>query len=167
MISKSSILINLKLLDAKYKTTRDCKESLFFSKLAILELCGWIEESMDDLIMRCARSHLKEPINIKKFEDDIVRRTYGFDYKRHFRRMLIHLIGIINVERLERTIDQKKLSSLDSTLKLLKQIRDTEAHTHIKGITRNINAPSVTLNQFQPVYDGLKEFERFIRRARL
>ena len=31
------------------------KESLFCSKLTIMELCGWVEESMDDVVLRYSR----------------------------------------------------------------------------------------------------------------
>jgi hypothetical protein len=140
---------------------------MFFSKLAILELCGWIEESMDDIIMRCADRNIKETKNIDHVKSQIVAPTYGFEYHRHFRRMLIQLIGLVNVERIERTVDPIKRDRLKSTLSSLKKVRDPEAHTHIKGVTPVINAPSVTIVQFQPVYDGLIEFDRVIRSARL
>lgn len=77
--------------------------------------------------------------------------------------MLTRLIGLINFERLEQTMDQQKLSDLKSTLSSLKEIRNKEAHTHIKGTAKNINAPSTTLNQFEKVYAGLSEFERALK----
>ena len=58
-------------------------------------------------------------------------------------------------------------SCAESTLGTLKAARDAEAHTHIKGVTRRINAPSVTLCQFVAVYDGLVEVDSFLRRTGL
>lgn len=163
MISRGSILVNLKILDRKYRNATTLKESLFYSKLAVLELCGWIEESMDDVVLRCARRNLKNQVNFKYVRNDIVKRTSGFDYEYHFRRMLIQLLGIINVERIEKNVDQRKRLELTATLGVLKTVRDAEAHTHIKGVTRQINAPSVTLGQFTSLYDGLVEFEAILR----
>lgn len=163
MIARIYILANLKTLDRKYRNATNLKESLFYSKLAVLELCGWIEESMDDIVLRCARRHLKDQENVKYVRNDIVKRTYGFDYHQHFRRMLIQLLGVINVERIEKSIDQSKKLNLTITLDALKKVRDAEAHTHIKGITRHINAPSVTLGQFPALYDGLVEFEATLK----
>jgi len=50
-----------------------------------------------------------------------------------------------------------------AALTSLKTQRNTEAHTHLRGTTRTINAPSVTIAQFQPLYEGLMEFGRVIR----
>ena len=57
MIARTYILDNLNKLDVRYRKAATLKDSLFYSKLAVLELCGWIEESMDDVILRCARRH--------------------------------------------------------------------------------------------------------------
>ncbi len=149
-----------------YKNSGSAKEALFCSKLAILELCGWIEESMDDVILRCASRHLKVSANSDYVQQQIVRRTYGFDYKTHFRKMLIQLVGIINVEKLEKNVDSTKQLKLKAVLSALKTARDSEAHTHIKGVTKSINAPSVTLSQFPTIYDGLTAFDEAIRKTK-
>lgn len=163
MIAKSYIYITLKSLDSKYRRTNSNRDSLLFSKIAILELCGWIEESMDDMVIRCAYKHLREESNKKFVKEEIVKHTSGFEYKKHFKGMLIRLIGLIHFERLEQTIDQQKLNNLKSTLSSLKKIRNKEAHTHIKGVANSINAPSTTLDQFEKVYAGLLEFDRVLR----
>ena len=106
---------------------------------------------------------LKEKHNIKFVESQIIKKTHGFVYEDHFRHMLIRTIGIINVERVEKKVDGKKLTKLLATLDTLKAARNPEAHTHIKGTTRHINAPSVTLGQFTAVYDGLIEFELLLK----
>ena len=106
MIAKSYILENLRSLDYRYRNARSAKEALFCSKLAILELCGWIEESMDDVVRRCAARHLKEQANRNFCEGQIIRRNYGFDYQGNFRSMLMRLMGLVIIEKLERNVDQ-------------------------------------------------------------
>jgi hypothetical protein len=54
MIAKTYILNNLSTIEKLYNDSSSIKNSLFYSKLAILELCGWTEESMDDIIKKCA-----------------------------------------------------------------------------------------------------------------
>jgi hypothetical protein len=157
---------NLEGISRSYLRASSKRESFFLSKLAILELCGWIEESMDDLVMRCAMRHLKVPDNRRYCEKDVVDKTYGFDYERNFRFMLIRLLGLINVEKVEAQVDQNKRDAMVAALSSLKTQRNTEAHTHLRGTIRTINAPSVTMAQFQPLYEGLTEFDRVIRRAR-
>lgn len=167
MISRTEIFNNLKSLDVKYRKTSSSKDTLFFSKLALLELCGWIEESMDDIVLRCANRKLKESQNKKFVIDGVTGPVYGFEYKKHFRKMLIQLIGIINVERLEIKVDALKRDSLKSELGNLKEMRNKMAHTHIKGITTHIDSPSITIRRFNVVYDGLKDFELIIRGMKL
>ena len=50
---------------------------------------------------------------------------------------------------------------------ILKTARDAEAHTHINGVTREINAPSITISQFADVYQGLKLTENTLRSTKI
>ena len=145
MVAKTYILANLRSLDFSYRHARTAKEAQFFSKMAILELCGWIEESMDDIVLRCANKHLKQPANRRYCEREVVKRTFGFDYEKNFRSMLVRVLGLIIVERIENSIDRTVHDQMVAALSQLKQQRDPEAHTHLKGMTRTINAPSVTI----------------------
>jgi len=165
MIVKTSIYTNLCSLDKKFSKAHG-KDSLLYSKLAIMELCGWIEESMDDVVRRCAKN-LRNPDNSKFVENEIIKRNFGFKYKYHFKNMLTRVIGLINFERIERKVDSKKRTKLEATLSTLYETRNQQAHTHIKGTTLTINAPSITKAQFSDVYDGLIEFDRVIKATRL
>ena len=167
MIAKSYIFKSLKTIENLYIKSPTAKISLFYSKLAILELCGWIEESMDDIILRCAKRYLKDNNNLRFVESEVVKRTYSFEYKPHFRRMLIQILGIINLEKLERKFNPREFQLLGSNLETLKLCRDNEAHTHIKGVTRRLDSPSVTIDRFKFIYSGLKDIESKIRRSTL
>jgi hypothetical protein len=71
------------------------------------------------------------------------------------------------VERIERGIDQNKFQLMQSALETLKHCRDTQAHTYIKGTTPRLDSPSVTMQRFSEVYDGLKNLEQTLRRHKL
>lgn len=163
MVSKTSIVRNLKMLDVRYRQATSQKDALFFSKLALLELCGWIEESMDDIVLRCSRRHLHEQENRTYCSKRVVKPTYGFDYREHFRQMLMRTIGLIGVEKLERRLGPQTVDQFAATLASLKMQRNAEAHTHLKGVTRTIAAPSVTLNMFSQVHAGLVAVDEAIR----
>ena len=165
MISKTQIVLTLQSLDSHYQDATSAEEAQWFAKLAIIELCGWIEESMDEIIRRCSKRHLKLMANKEMCEDDIIGLTYGFEYKKHFRGMLVRLLGLIAVEQLEQQVDATIRAKMEGALSFLKPYRNTYAHSHLKS-TVTINAPSLTNSKFQPVYDGLLEFERVIRRGR-
>lgn len=166
MIARSYIVANLSLLNRKYLESRSAKESLLYSKLAILELCGWIEESMDDIILRCSVRNIRASANREYTKEQVVNKNYGFEYEKHFRKMLIQLVGIVNVEKIEKRVDISKMARLKATLDSLKTSRNTEAHTHLRGVTRHINAPSVTRSQFNDLYEGLSEYDRILRSKR-
>lgn len=166
MIAKSYIQSNLRLLESKYARARSPRECLYYSKLAVLELCGWIEESMDDIVLRCAVRNLRTPANRQLVEDSIVLRTYGFEYEKHFRQMLMRLIGLVGLERLERHVDPLQLHILKSVLGSLKAVRDQEAHTHLKGVTRRLDAPSIQRRRCTQVYDALIEIDGKLRSMR-
>ena len=165
MVTKGSISKNLNRLERLYDKSKSPKEGLFYSKLAMLEFCGRIEESMDDIISRCATKHLRKESN-KREVAEIIRMTYGFEYRKHFRRMLIMLLGIIDIEKLERRVDQVKFQRFKSTLGSLKRPRDVQAHTHLRGAMVTLDAPSATKKKFMVVYEGLKEIEVEIKRVK-
>jgi hypothetical protein len=70
------------------------------------------------------------------------------------------LLGIIVLEKLERKLDPVKFTIMEATLENLKILRNSEAHTHLKGTTKRLDAPSVTISNFFKVYDGLKDLAR-------
>lgn len=163
MVGKSSILSNLSIINRLFNKTLSPKEALFYSKLAILELCGWIEESMDDIVKNCANRKLRNSNNIE-FLKEIIKKVHSFDYHNNFRKMLMQVIGLIRLETIESRVDQTKLQHMQAALNALKSQRDPVAHTHIKGITLRIDAPSVTKQRFMDVYEGLKNFEHELKR---
>jgi len=119
--------------------------------------------SMDDIVRRQAKRILHEPASLSKVEQ-IIKKTYGFDYDFHFRRMLIQVIGLVGVEKFERLIDPAKFHAMSATLNSIKAYRDQEAHEYTKGITRILDAPSVTKSKFVTIYDGLIDIERVLKK---
>ena len=164
MVTKGYIDSTLRALDTAYATAPTPDDAQRYAKLAIIELCGWIEESMDGIVHRCSTRHLKETANQKFCDAQIIRRTYGFDYDGNFRLMLMRLIGLINVEKIEKHVDQPKYLLMTAALSFLKALRDVEAHTHLKGTTRMLTAPSVVIGKFNDVYAGLLDLDQTMRR---
>lgn len=162
MIAKSYIEKNLKEIEQRFNNPRTQKEPLYFSKLAVLELCGWLEVSIDDLVCRAVRKHVKDSRVFAKFEESVVTPVYGFHYKKHFRKMICGAVGEITMHEIETTMNQLKRQQLESELNALSVNRNSLAHTYLKGVTQNIDAPSRTIARFQITYDCLKEFEKEI-----
>ncbi len=159
MISKTYIAGNLRRIGHLYDTARSVPQGMFYSKLAIIELCGWIEMSMDDIALRLASKRLRDPSHHKYIENEVIRRTYGFDYERHFLPMIEAIIGRHGIEQMSAKVDQSVLVPFVGALSTLKAARDQLAHQYIKGCTPAIDAPSVTSSRFPILLAGLKTIE--------
>ncbi len=162
MITKSYIESNLKDLERRFNKARTQREPLYFSKLAVLELCGWLEISIDDLVRRAVRKRVKDARVLTNFEDAVINPVYGFHYKKHFRKMVCGAVGEVNMHDIETKMDQLKRQQLIAELNALSVNRNSLAHTYLKGTTQNIDAPSRTISRFRITYDCLKEFEKEI-----
>lgn len=163
MITTGFIVPSLQALDRAYRVSSSPDDAEMFAKLAVIELCGWIEESMDQIVLRSAKRHLKLPENLKLCESEFVGKTYGFDYNKNFRMMLIKTIGLIEVERIETSVNQAKHGAFKAALDSLKKVRNTLAHTHLKGATRTLDAPSMAMQHLNNVHQGLVEIDRMMR----
>lgn len=164
MIVKGYIESTLNDLETLYDAHQSLKKDIYFSKLALIELCGWIEESFDSIIILSIGNRLKSD-SYKKYMKETINNTYGFQYNAHFRKMLIVSLGICEAEKLERKIDKSgNIQLLTSTLATLKNIRNENAHSFIRGTTTTIQTPSVTKAQFSRIYPIIKEIEKEVRK---
>ncbi|NIJ61137.1 hypothetical protein [Qipengyuania flava] len=164
MIAKTEIERTLKGLQHRYRSAKTQKEPLWLSKLAIIELCGWIEVSLDDLVVRLAKKAVRESGNLHHIETVVVDKNYGFHYKKHFRNMLMASVGLQGVEALESVVSAVSKAQLESELGTLHISRNRLAHTYVKGVTANIDAPSVTIGRFNRIYGALKEYEAAVQK---
>ena len=159
MITKSYLLKTLNWLDQLYNDpTADDQKTSSYSKLALIELCGWIEETMDDIVLRCATRCLQSPAN-QKFIDKTIGNTYSFEYEA-FRKMLMMVIGLATLEKIEKKLEKTgKISALKGDLGNLNKSRNQAAHTHTKGTLTTYDAPSKTKYNFDRIYALLTELD--------
>ena len=164
MIAKKYIESTLKELDKLYNSPFSQKKTIYFSKLAIMELSGWIEETIDDIIIRHANRNLKEPKNKKYCKERIIRPNYGFQYDKNIRPMLINLLGLIDVEKLEKKLEKNfQLELFEENLKKIIEIRNRAAHTYLKGATRTFDSPSIIINSFNNIIPVLENIDKELR----
>jgi hypothetical protein len=163
MVIKKHILANIKKLDQLYNSAPS--EATYFSKLAIIELCGWIELTMDNIVKHFASKNLSTAPYQESF-DSMVERNYGFDYKKNFRKMLMQTIGMHNTEKLELKVNSSgNIDVLKSNLTTLKNLRNDAAHTYI-GTTTTYQSPSITKAQLEAIYPILKEISQEIKKIK-
>lgn len=158
MVDVTGITTTINELDILYNSNPT--QATYFSKLALLELCGWIEQSMDKIITDCANAKLSDPSNKTLVQKFIVEKTYGFHYKDHFRPMLMKLVGLVLLEQMESRIDATgDLGILSSQLGSLKVSRDKVAHTTVTGVTFTYEAPSKMKQYLNTISAVLVKFD--------
>lgn len=166
MIPKKYILQELKKIDKLYEQaviSGDVVLSKLYSKLGVIELSGWVEECMDDLVRGCVKKkRLKEKQNLAYVEKKIIKPNHSFDYGENFRVMLSKTIGIIKLEFIEKKMNQIKKQGLDSSLTQLKPERNSHSHQTIRSASM-FTAPSVCISLWSQIYDGLEEYEKHLK----
>ena len=165
MVTKDYLLKTLNWLDQLYNDpTADDQKTSSYSKLALIELCGWIEETMDDIVLRCAKRCLKSEANQKFIKDEIIKPNSNFQYEA-FRKMLMMVIGLATLEKIEEQLETTgKISALNGYLVNLKRSRNQAAHTHTKGTLTTYDAPSKTKYNFERIYAWLTELDAELQR---
>ena len=162
MIAYTYIEKILEVLDRRYMSGSSANDRNFASKLAVLELYGWIEQSMDDCILRASVRVLRQTNNRKLIQNG-VKRNRGFDFENNFKPMIINLIGVWGFEKISSSIDSAVELKFINELNALKSKRNSLAHTYAKGVTQYYDAPSVTIERLAHVSAGLKAYDAALR----
>lgn len=162
MIAYSYIRRNLRSLDYRYQHAKTTRDANYHSKLAILELCGWLETAIDEAVLRTGSRILRSSA-AQDFLAEKVKRTYGFEYERHLKSLIVALVGISGFERIEKSMDIGVLLNFKSELEALKIRRNSLAHTYTKGATVFYDAPSITLARLSNCEAGIREYDTRLR----
>ena len=90
MVDYVSIENTLNKLDGLYNSSLDTQMVILYSKLAVLELCGWIETSVDIVLFEYVDTHIVNIENKNKI-NGIIKKNHGFDYKSNIFPLLLLL----------------------------------------------------------------------------
>lgn len=164
MLSATQLLATLQHYDSVYTIPGNSNRILLLaSKASILEVCGWVEQAMDQLVNECAvRCNLSQPrLNTV---NAFIKKNYGFQYEQHFEKMLISVIGFRQLEKAESTI-QAQVVTLKGTLSHLTTLRNHFAHTHMDELNpapptlNSIPTPSTMIGHANTAHIGLSAIE--------
>lgn len=137
-------------------------------KMAALELCGWIEDTHDEIILNCLekiKSNLNNSdTNFKKLESDIKKQlnnTHGLSYTNHLRKLLVLTLGEYLTLKLEKDI--ATIESLQSELDTFHHYRNDLAHQSVTNPRlQQLLAPNIVFQKFQTISIALKEIEDYL-----
>lgn len=153
----------LALIEARWGKEADPLMFRCLAKLYCLEGCGWIESWVDDFILRLGDERIGCQKHRKVLADN-VKRTYGFEYERHLRPLLINISGLRAVCLAEAAMDPGVLAKMIASLENLKSWRDKHAHTDSLGTTSMLVAPSACKVELEAAIRGLFSLRRNFRK---
>lgn len=125
MISGKEIRQSLKKCEDLYNANKaDSFAQQLILKLALIELCGWIEKSFDSLYDSAAKT--TDALSLVE-----AKRTscYSFKYKT-FQDMLCFCVGVNNYNKIKNKFKANQLQYFHSALHDLSQKRDILAHNN-------------------------------------
>jgi len=166
MIADSTEILQIVTeLDNKYNASPppNPQWAILYSKLSIIEFCGWIEQTFDEILIAYSSNKLTKLNYLQYYKENVINTNYGFQYEKHFRQMLIKTIGINNLESLEDCLENHLayLSILKSILGTFKTPRDTAAHTYTpQGATPNYNSPNIVISNINRITPILQKIEQ-------
>lgn len=162
---------NLQLISGRFDVVmgssriEDSVEAALCAKLALMELCGWIEETIDALLF----DYVERKVPSKALQDvikkEVIDTVYGFRYKQDFRPLMEKIIGVDKFQKILLRLHKKRMRDemLKQTLTELSKERNRAAHTHWQpGITPIFQAPSKTVESFLLLYPIIKSLERML-----
>lgn len=161
MLTKKYIRKTLRAIGHKYSGSLSGLDNTLYLKVGLLELCGWIEETIDYIFLDYASKRLS--LDGESFFKEHIKHNYSFTYDKHFKYLLSLLIGTVKFEKIEQRIPISILVNFRATLNTLKTKRDNCAHTQITGLSVQLDSPTVLLQSLEHVYDGFRWFRKYLR----
>ncbi len=159
MIIKTYIERDLKRLNRLYNdsmATLSPEEPIYYSKLAVLEFSGWVEESFDSIALRSVKNELKTA-KFQKLMKDVIKSNSGFTYDNNFMPMLSKIVGLPTCEKLHEELEiDGSISILSLNLTECWEQRRKAAHVNLANTTISFDAPSVSLGRLLKVYPILR-----------
>lgn len=157
MIYSARIKKTLNFIEAEYQKhliRSDKNIPIMFAKLGVLEYCGWLELSFDEVARNAIRNHVRNKSD-KTLLEKKIKSIHGFDYNHHVRSLLCHAIGVEALIKVENRLNRLgNLDKLRSNLESIASARNEAAHTFTSGRTSRFQAPSLTLrnlNESEPI----------------
>lgn len=125
MICGKDIRQSLKKCEELYNINKaDSYAQQLILKLSLLELCGWIEVSFDQLYYSIAKTPEE-----RKIIDEKIKNCYSFKYDK-FQDMLCLCIGVQNYNMIKNKFTEQNFQLFKGALNNLSQQRDKLAHNN-------------------------------------
>ncbi len=166
IVNNTEILSVVGDIDMEYnKPTTTTHYAILFSKLAVIEFCGWIEQTIDALLNDYSHSKLTGQPHKNYLQEVVISPNYGFHYEKNLRKMFLSVIGVKNLEHFENSLEANNgyFLQLKSILGTFSTSRNRAAHTYTPhGTTITYDSPSIVKSNIVTITPILQEIERLL-----
>lgn len=172
VVTTRTIRSNLKIIEDEFNKAMSQSSLLrgsviaaLQSKMAIMELGGWVEQTIDNILYYYVDKTISEGPIRETVKRDIIDTVYGFKYAREFKPLFQKIIGGARFEQIVRCLaktgdDQRLFAVLDS----LSKSRNRAAHTYWSRVTPRFDAPSTTITMLNEISPVLRKIWQQVRR---
>lgn len=152
-LRQEEIYKTLTEIERRYAAGPDVRELECLSKIALIELGGWVEEKIDEILIAYIERHVKDVNEVSRIKKEVVAPVYGFEFDKNLEPLLEHVLGVAMYARIKHGLQKRgHYLNLKSVLGDLAVFRNRAAHTHWEGVSRQYRAPSTALNWLNRIY---------------
>ena len=163
MINYTDIANTLNRLEREFTSCSDIQMPVLYSKLAVLELCGWIELSVDTILYEYVDNKILDSDCIKGIKN-IIKKNHGFHYDNNLFPLFCSVLGINNFENVIDALPSVNFQNLKAITDAYTIERNKAAHTDTPlGTTRTYKAPSQVLTDFNLIKPAIQIIETEIQ----
>lgn len=161
MLNSSSVVKNIDFCEMLFNQTADPIKKLFLIRMALLEVCGWIEEYLDEIY-----SYNPKNLDIGQYQImyNHIHNLSSFEYTAIIKSIALS-IGVFNMYALEQKFQTNFLTNFTtfkSSLNSLKAYRNEYAHKNTESCTNTIGFNGLRIH-FRNVRLGLYFLEKSIK----
>lgn len=171
-----SVYKSLQILDALYQRSMQSKHEMrkaqhemkLFCKLSVIEFCGWVEVTIDEVVQR----YISKKITNSALEKDatvVLNHVYGCDPETDIQKILINIIGYSSFQHYAHKYSnewaqiKRSINNIGGRITLpnskTPRLRDIAAHSNYDMLLPAQNrfaSPSVAIYEFKLLFPALK-----------
>lgn len=176
MLANVDLLSNLDQLEATFNeaiANGNTRLQDLCCKASVLELCGWVEQCLDQIVIDSATRLSLSPNTLERIKAEYVSKTYGFKYRENFEKIILSTIGFKGLKKVEASpLVSVTLDGFISSLRDLTKQRNFYAHTHYSLTQKypdgyiSIDAPSVVKSKANTIRTFLVNYEKALKKHR-
>lgn len=161
MVNYTDIEAKLQRLDIEYNNSiLDPDLPIFYSKLAVIEFSGWMEDSVDSIVYEYIDNHILDPI-VKQTIKKNVNGNLGFKYYSNLFKVFTSVLGVNTWENIEDKLKPQHFADLLNVTNTYTGIRNKAAHSSIV-VMATFSSPSTTIAAYNKVKPAMMIIENEI-----